>query len=358
MNRQPVYNQNNDFKFPTPLTDSISTISVNGSPTAPTTMLLAGCWDNSVTCYELQRNNNQSLSNVVLQGQIKHDAPVLCTDIASDGLTTFSAGCDGQIRMWNVTQGPQSVQVIGKHDQPVRSVKFNPEKNVLISSGWDKQTKIWDCRQPNPVQIFTFPERIYAMDCKGDALVIGTADKSLHIYNLQAMNCLASYKSPLQYQLRTVSIFTDREGFAAGCIEGRVAIEYFGEMESRVRQSTNGVKPTNLKSFAFKCHRQDSDIFAVNAIDFHKNNSLVTAGSDGTFTFWNKDLKQRLSTYELYKLKTPITAAKFSPMGDMLFYSLSYDWSKGATGNGTQYPNALMVHPVQEQELVPKQSAR
>jgi hypothetical protein len=35
-------------------------------------------------------------------------------------MTTFSAGCDGQVRMWNPSQGPNSVQVIGKHDQPVR----------------------------------------------------------------------------------------------------------------------------------------------------------------------------------------------------------------------------------------------
>ena len=35
-------------------------------------------------------------------------------------MTTFSAGCDGSVRMWNPSQGPTSVQVIGKHDQPVR----------------------------------------------------------------------------------------------------------------------------------------------------------------------------------------------------------------------------------------------
>jgi hypothetical protein len=28
-------------------------------------------------------------------------------------MTTFSGGCDGQIRMWNPSQGPAAVQVIG-----------------------------------------------------------------------------------------------------------------------------------------------------------------------------------------------------------------------------------------------------
>jgi hypothetical protein len=40
-------------------------------------------------------------------------------------MTTFSAGCDGQVRMWNPSQGPNSVQIIGKHDQPVRSDPFH-----------------------------------------------------------------------------------------------------------------------------------------------------------------------------------------------------------------------------------------
>lgn len=100
MNRGPTYNQNNDFTFPSAFSDSISTISVNGSLSTPSSMVVAGCWDNTVSCFELQRSNTGGVANVVMQGQIRHDAPVLCSDIASDGLTTFSAGCDTQIRMW------------------------------------------------------------------------------------------------------------------------------------------------------------------------------------------------------------------------------------------------------------------
>ena len=99
MNRTPSFNQNNDFTFPTPCSDSISTLSVNGTTSTPSSMLIAGCWDNTVTCFELVKNGN-GLGNVVAQAQIRHDAPVLCSDIASDGLTTFSAGCDTQVRMW------------------------------------------------------------------------------------------------------------------------------------------------------------------------------------------------------------------------------------------------------------------
>mmetsp|Transcript_22637 Transcript_22637/g.20562 ORF Transcript_22637/g.20562 Transcript_22637/m.20562 type:complete len:359 (+) Transcript_22637:14-1090(+) len=357
MNKNNGFNQNNDYKFPAPLGDSISTLSLNGNATTPSTILIAGAWDNTLTCYELQRGTQpNTLTNVVVQGQIKHDAPILCSDIAADGVTTFSAGCDGQIRMWNVTQGPQAVQIIGKHDQPVRSMKFIQEKQILVTASWDKSVRVWDCRQPNPVQSITFPERIYAMDAKNEALVIGTADKLINIYNLASMNAaVAQYKSPLQYQLRCISIFSDNEGFAVGCIEGRVAIEYFNEMSVKQQISNGGAKPANMKSFVFKCHRHESDIYAVNAIDFYKNNSLLTAGSDGTFCFWNKDIKQRLGNYESYKFKSPITCAKFAPYGDMMFYSLSYDWSKGVSSNNNSYPNTIMMHPILDQEMVQRQ---
>ena len=48
-------------------------------------------------------------------------------------MTTFSAGCDGQVRMWNPSQGPNAVQIIGKHDQPVRlDVFYFIHKLLLI----------------------------------------------------------------------------------------------------------------------------------------------------------------------------------------------------------------------------------
>jgi hypothetical protein len=37
-----------------------------------------------------------------------------------DNVTAFSGGCDGAVRMWNVTQGPTASQVIGKHDGAVK----------------------------------------------------------------------------------------------------------------------------------------------------------------------------------------------------------------------------------------------
>ena len=45
----------------------------------------------------------------------------------------------------------------------------------------------------------------------------------------------------------------------------------------------------NSKNFAFKCHRENQDIYAVNCITFHPTyGTFATTGSDGTYNFWDK----------------------------------------------------------------------
>lgn len=49
------------------------------------------------------------------------------------------------------------------------------------------------------------------------------------------------------------------------------------------------------RNFTFKCHRNESDIYAVNSMEFNPTfGTFATAGSDGCFHFWDKDTKQRL----------------------------------------------------------------
>ena len=56
------------------------------------------------------------------------------------------------------------------------------------------------------------------------------------------------------------------------------------------------------RNFAFKCHRQqETQVYAVNAISFHPRwGTFATAGSDGVYTFWDKDSKQRLKMFNKY----------------------------------------------------------
>lgn len=35
-------------------------------------------------------------------------------------MAVFTGGCDNVVKMWNVSQGPNGAQTIGKHDAPVK----------------------------------------------------------------------------------------------------------------------------------------------------------------------------------------------------------------------------------------------
>lgn len=96
---------------------------------------------------------------------------------------------------------------------------------------------------------------------------------------------------------------------------------------------------------------------AVNDISFHpQHGTFSTAGSDGTFHFWDKDAKHRLKGYP--NVGGAITATTFNRNGSIFAYAVSYDWSKGYQANTPQYPTKVVLHPVQGDECKPRPSAK
>jgi mRNA export factor len=100
-----------------------------------------------------------------------------------------------------------------------------------------------------------------------------------------------------------------------------------------------------------------TNVYAVNDISFHPvHGTFSTAGSDGTFHYWDKDAKHRLKGYPF--VGGSITATTFNRSGNIFAYAVSYDWSKGYQGNNAQYPNKVMLHPVQPDECKPRATGK
>jgi WD40 repeat protein len=110
---------------------------------------------------------------------------------------------------------------------------------------------------------------------------------------------------------------------------------------------------SSSKNFAFKCHRIENDIYAVNSIAFHPTfGTFATAGSDGTIHFWDKDSKQKLKGFN--RCPAPITATTFNRDGTIFAYSVSYDWSKGHEHHNPNSKNYIFLHATEESEVRPK----
>lgn len=109
---------------------------------------------------------------------------------------------------------------------------------------------------------------------------------------------------------------------------------------------------------SFRCHRDTqngrSDVYAVNDISFHPvhTGTFSTAGSDGSFNFWDRFTRSRLQIFP--SVGSSITSTAFNHDGTLFAYGVSYDWSKGFTTNTAQYPIKVMLHKVIDDELKAK----
>ena len=90
----------------------------------------------------------------------------------------------------------------------------------------------------------------------------------------------------------------------------------------------------------------------MTGLAFHPNGAFATVGSDGGYSFWDKDSRHRLKKFQ--SIKTPITCCAFNANGSLFAYGVGYDWHKGASGhNPAASRKSVMVHAVQPQEVMP-----
>ncbi|KAL1873823.1 hypothetical protein VTK73DRAFT_738 [Phialemonium thermophilum] len=325
--------------------DTISDVAFNPTPTDPKDFLAVSSWDKKVRIYEILGNGQGEGRHLY-----EHDGPVFSCDFFKDGQKVVSGGADKQAKVCDLATG-QTVQV-AQHDAPVRAVRYFEANGqpMVVTGSWDKTIRYWDLRQSTPAATVACQERVYTMDVRNNLLVVGTADRYINVINLaEPTKFYKTIQSPLKWQTRVVSCFTDASGFAIGSIEGRCAIQYVEDKDSSL-------------NFSFKCHRDPTqgnvtNVHAVNDISFHpQHGTFSTAGSDGTFHFWDKDAKHRLKGYP--NVGGSITATTFNKTGTIFAYAVGYDWSKGYQGNNPQYPNKVMLHPVQADECKPRPAVK
>ncbi|RDW61098.1 WD40 repeat-like protein [Coleophoma crateriformis] len=334
-----------DVTLSAPPEDSVSDISF--SPQSE--HLAVASWDKKVRIYEINQSGGSEGKAL-----FEHEGPVLSCDWSKDGTKVVGGGADKAARMLDLGAGQTTAQQVAAHDQPIRCVRFfEPAQGgatMLVTGSWDKTIKYWDLRQSTAVATVQCQERVYTLDVRNQLLVVGTADRYINVINLsEPTKFYKTLQSPLKWQTRVVSCFSDATGFAVGSIEGRCAIQYVEEKDA----SSN---------FSFKCHRDPpnnnmTNVYSVNAISFHPvHGTFSTAGSDGTFHFWDGVAKHRLKGYP--STGGTISATAFNRTGSIFAYAVSYDWSKGYASNTPQYPNKVMMHPVNGDECKPRPSVK
>ncbi|CAK5052385.1 unnamed protein product [Meloidogyne enterolobii] len=330
-------------------TDTVQALKFN--PAAPNTpiFLAAGSWDNTCRIWEINENGQSEPKAMQDLG-----APVLSVDWFEDSSKVFITCCDKSVRLWDLQSN--SVVVVGQHDDCVKSCHWVTASNYqcLMTGSWDRSLRFWDMRQlPTVSSLATInlPERVWCSDMIYPLAVVGMANRHIKSYNLEGQpQEIQDVESQLKYQNRSIAIFKNKinnqpGGFALGSIEGRVAIQCLDAKD-------------NKDNFTFKCHRSSElingfqEIYPVNVVAFHPiHQTLCTAGADGRYSFWDKDARTKLKGSDAMAL--PITACHIHQGGNIMAYSIGYDWSKGSEYSYPTNVTKIYLHACNE-EMKPR----
>ncbi|XBW37832.1 hypothetical protein QEN19_003407 [Hanseniaspora menglaensis] len=343
-------------------TDTITSIFF--SP-ANQMQFVSSAWDGFVRVWDC----SSGAINKIAEFQHTGNAPVLNTCYSSDGTKVFSCGVDGVIHVFDLQS--QSLQVLATVQSPVHLLKIANigGMEVLISGSWDNKINYWDIRQFNattPLSFLQLPEKLFCMDSNAQGILVAACgNKCTYLINLSnPQNIFKVVQSTLKHQPKSIKCFPKNNGFTVASVEGRCSVVYFDENEHK----KNG--------FTFKCHRQNVRTFnpmnlnnstlgtvpsgykgafayAVNSVLIHPiYGTLATSGSDGVTSFWNAELRHRIKGLQC--LNYPISASAFNTQGNLLAYTLSYDWSFGSKGNNQTNPNVIRIHQCTDDEVKEK----
>jgi len=95
--------------------------------------------------------------------------------------------------MWQLN-GPAQGQQIAQHEQPIKCIRAIPQANCVVTGSWDKTVKYWDTRSPQPQATVQLSDRCYALDIMYPLMIVATADKKIHCFDLK--NPQNIYKVP------------------------------------------------------------------------------------------------------------------------------------------------------------------
>ena len=94
-------------------------------------------------------------------------------------MLAYAGGCDNAVQLWNLQSN--QVRQVAQHEGPVRHLHYIKEMDLLVTASWDKTLKYWDLRQAAAVNTLNLPQRVYALSVSHPLLVVGMANRQLHV---------------------------------------------------------------------------------------------------------------------------------------------------------------------------------
>ncbi|KAI5437720.1 hypothetical protein KIW84_023728 [Lathyrus oleraceus] len=210
---------------------------------------------------------------------------------------------------------------------------------LLITSGFDNKLLSWDVRTKKASSLSrSLDEEIESMSISGFKVTVGIG-ASAHVFDFRNFDKPTLSMEPCSgTQLRCVSSIPYAEGFAAGSMDGRVALH--------VSNSSN----LNDTGYAFRYHPKSKDgryhLTSINDIAFSPlvSRAFVTGNDEGYVSIWDARSTKRLIEFPRYS--NSVASLSYNHSGQLLAVASSYTYREAKEKR--LEPPQVFIHKVDD----------
>jgi WD40 repeat protein/serine/threonine protein kinase len=138
-----------------------------------------------------------------------------------EGTQVLTGSLDGGLNLWDIATGSQ-VGSFGRHRGAVQALAAHPQALEFASASRDETLRIWDLAAGDELIRLVdgeFTVTSLAYSPTGDALLAGTADGNLVLYDTDAYEPIYTIRGAFEREVSAVAFDTDELRFAAGSLD-------------------------------------------------------------------------------------------------------------------------------------------
>ncbi|KAM0829099.1 hypothetical protein ACQ4PT_067086 [Festuca glaucescens] len=246
--------------------------------------LIVSSWDSGLRLYDANSSTLRLEAN---------SEAALLDCCFKDESVAFAGASDGSIIRYDLHSGAQDN--VGLHDDLVASTEFSQTTSQLITSSLDKKLFLWDTntRCVNPNSTLMLDSVVGSLSVCGMYILV-TVERDVYWYDMRNLTGPIKAKdSPLKHHIRCLHSSEQWKGYAAGSMDGTVALKYFDH------------EVDNEKGYIFRCHPRSEDgtssLVPINSIAVHPfKQTFVTGDNEGYAIVWDALSKKKLLEFPSY----------------------------------------------------------